>query len=343
MFRNSIKGLVLLICLSFSANLFAESVAVLLTDGEGVEKEKFDEELLKQLQEHPDFEMKERREIGIADLILGAGCSTPDEECMAQLADIVEADRLVFAKVNNDEKIASVRIYDFSDNAFVAEMNKVKFDDTDDIRLKIQDLLYGKIGQIFVDVSGSSAEVFLDGGSVGMAPATLKKLSLGKHTILVRSSDGVEKTKKVILQPGEPAQLSFGLEPVDSGEPSKIVKLLPGIGVLALGVGGIVFGAIQSSEIQGRQDRLDEVLKDEIFNDNVISEEEKDRLPPDFTAVHKENDASSAGTLQWVGYGVGIVGIGLGSYLLYSALGESAEVSISPNLSEPYASVKVKF
>lgn len=339
MFRQMIRTAVLLLCLVFSANAFAETVVLLSTDGKGENKAIVDKALTEQLEAHPDYEVEPALEMGISDLILGAGCETPDDDCMEQLGELIEADRLVFAKITAGKVL--VRIYDFKEKKFLDGGESFEVGDEDAVQAQIKTLLFGESGEIFVDVGPQNAEIFLDGESMGISPQTFQNLSLGKHTILIRSPDGEEQTKEVVLEAGKVEKVSFTVEP--AGDTPKIVKLLPGIGVLAIGVAGIAFGAVQSLEIQGYKDELAEVEKPFAIGGPTSKQAKKLKDDGVWDDIHKRARDSSAETLQWVGYGVGALGIGLGTYLLFNALIDSTEVAISPNPSRPSASVKIKF
>lgn len=82
MFRHWIRLSFFLFVSFSSCTLWAATVVVLETEGKGEIKEVFDRELDAILELSEDLEALDRQEIGISDLILGAGCDKPSVECM---------------------------------------------------------------------------------------------------------------------------------------------------------------------------------------------------------------------------------------------------------------------
>ncbi|HJL20022.1 MAG TPA: PEGA domain-containing protein [Sandaracinaceae bacterium LLY-WYZ-13_1] len=122
------------------------------------------------------------REVTLSQMSLAHGCEEPDPTCMAQIAESLEADKVVYGEVR---RTSAGEEYDFSVNLHVfdaasGEIERSVAETIPGIRRDIDDLrepsrryvaaLSGapRLGTVHVSVNVPGAEVFMDGESAGV-------------------------------------------------------------------------------------------------------------------------------------------------------------------------------
>lgn len=196
------------------------------------------------------------REVTLAQMALAHGCDDPDPICMAQIADSLEADRVLYGSVRrtsadeNHDFSASLHLF----NAETDEIERSVVDTIPGIRRDIDDLrepsrryvaaLSGapRLGTLRVSVNVPGAEVFIDGESVGVAgedgALTVENVEAGSRNVRI-AADGFRGFRSTVsveayAEADFEAELQQGAAP--GGEPLD-VNLLLGIGLTTVGVG----------------------------------------------------------------------------------------------------------
>lgn len=291
--------------------------------------------LEERIEAHEALTFKSDAQVTVDELALTAGCASPDETCMKMLRDFVDADRVAFGKVQSsgDVHLFSMRMFDFAENRFVAEISDQTVEgpaaDVVEIVPHVVDgFLYGNVGTLTVEVEGNAEPVLLfNGRKMGLAPTTLENLPLGQHVVTVRSG-AEERSETVLLTRDAPARVSFSLTgatvaDVDTGvadesRPSIVPAIVAyGIGAVGLAVG--VYGGLQVQQAKDDDDRYTACVNDTgtAVDPACVS----DAGLPAYSDV--ESKGQTGEILSFVGFGVGAVGIGLGTFLLVRALGAS--------------------
>lgn len=332
-------------CLLFG--LFALPASAAAQEGAGVVIMKFerldasdrvvqalDASLNDGIEAHPDMYVKRGGDATISDMAIAAGCAKPDEACLKTLRDFVDADRVVFGSVQASDAVHlfTMRMFDFAEGRFIAEVADQTIEGPSDRVVEIlpavvESFLYGDVGTLTVSVTGADApDLIFDGAKIGLAPTTVENLPLGEHVVTLRTSDGAEQSQTVVLRHNAPVSLDFAFYGQNTKKPEASgPSAVPGIvsitvGVLGVGLG--VFSSLQVADAEADNQRL----ADDGFVDPASGA---------FTSADAAAQARAAGldpteiddrgklyqNLQWVGYGVGAVGIGLGVFLLSRAMG----------------------
>lgn len=292
------------------------------------------------IEAHDDMHVKKGGEVTIKDLALTAGCDTAEAECMESLRDFVDADRVVFGSVQASEDVYlfSMKMFDFAEGRYVAEVTDQTVEG-DVSRVKkvipalVDNFIYGDVGVVVVEVTGAdSPDIIFDGEKVGLAPTRLENLPLGEHVVSVKTADGEEDTRTVVLRADEPVTVTFafesdtstntkGLEPDSSGEGPSAV---PGWVSIGIGVVGLAVGGFSSFQVVKASDD-NAALADEGFVDpdtgGLIPGEKLAEGTDRADSIRTRGKTYQ--TLQYIGYGVGGVGVALGTVLLIRAMGGS--------------------
>lgn len=268
--------------------------------------------------EHPDKEIASGGEVTINEMIVTVGCEGPTPECLIQLKDFVDADQLLFGSVQRSENIHlfTLRLFDFETGQFAAEVEDQTVEgDRSKLEVAIPALVdsvfYGEVGQLEVSLEGApEAEVLFDGEPRGRAPARLEGLPLGEHVVTVKSPDGEEQSKTVILRRGEPARLMFNLGGASEPESPRgpLVKrplVIPGWALAGAGLVGIGLGVQQRMELKQLDDaaaavysgRPCECAQEDEISDIKARQEDMDR------ALTRSNIAFTAGAVGLVAGG----------------------------------------
>lgn len=305
----------------------------------------FNTELSQAVDDHDGTYIKTSGELTIQDLALTAGCDSPTVECLSGLRDIIDADQIVFGSVQRSEDVFlfTIRNFDFGEGNFVREVIDQTVKGTNDeikvaIPAIVENFLYGSVGQLTVDVMGSkSAELFINGEKMGVAPTTLENLPLGEHVVMVRAEDGTEQSKKVILRHNELETVSFGFD-AGLSEVSEASGMSPAIGwaVLGVGVAAIGFGVYETLEVS----RVDDDFAALCARNGNTCEGSDAALRDAATAAEADDLKSQGGTaktLQLVGFSVGGAAALVGGFLLYKAYSGSSEEAAASNIDFGFA------
>ncbi|MEZ4460367.1 MAG: hypothetical protein R3E66_11705 [bacterium] len=300
----------------------------------------FDKELSRAVEENDETYVKPGGELTIQDLALTAGCESPTVDCLSGLRDLVDADQIIFGSVqrSDDVFLFTIRNFDFGEGDFIREVNDQTVKGTNDevreaIPAIVENFIFGPVGKLEVTLSGvKSAELFINGEKMGVAPTTLENLPLGEHVVMVRSDDGKEESQTVILRHNAMETLSFDLDsasPVsDSGE-----RMSPAIGWAVVGVGlaAIGFGVYETLEVGRVDDDFDALCARE----GNVCEGSNAALKDAATAAEADDlksQGSTAKTLQLVGFSVGGAAALVGGYLLYKAYSGADEEAAASNM-----------
>lgn len=205
------------------------------------------------------------REVTLAQLVLAHGCAEPDPACMTQIADSLQADRLLYGEVR---RTSAGESYDFSINLHVFngqsdEIEASVADTIPQIRRDIDDLreparryvaaLSGapRLGTAHIVVNVPGAEVFVDGESVGttddQGELIVENVEAGSRNVRIvapghqsfASTLSVEAYGEATFE----AELQAGAG--GGGLSGRDVELIVGIGMTAAGVVlGALWGAL---------------------------------------------------------------------------------------------------
>jgi hypothetical protein len=220
-------------------------------------------------------------------------------------------------------------------------------------------------GSIKVTGGVIGAAVYVDGAQAGLLGAdglTITGVGAGQHQIVI-SKSGYEKFERsVTLASGAAEKLGVQLKAIqgaepDSGASDKMALTTPqtepdaaapartGLvvsGFLALGVGiaAGAFGAYSSYKVGDVNSKLDPYRRYPCASGGAVActSDGRTRLPDlDATAQQYIKDQQNTGdtytTLQWVGYGVGAVGVIAGSILLYYGFSGSSDTAANEHRS----------
>jgi len=278
------------------------------------------------IDEHPTKVVAEGGEVTINEMMVTIGCESPSPECLAQLADFIEGDQILFGSVQRSENIHlfTIRIFDLRTGEFESEVEDqtVEGDEatvSQAIPALIDSLLYGDVGKLNVNINGADdAEVYFDGKLVGKAPAQLTDLPLGEHAVSLRTPDGREETKKVILKRGEPSTLVFNFEEVKDPGSAKPPNFMRVGGFASVGVG--VLSVALGVQQRVKRNNIDEQAQNEsVLADDRITEDEQeqaqvlyDRYDPMMQTAHRN---------YLLGVGIGAALIGTGAALIVLSKG----------------------
>lgn len=214
---------------------------------------------------HPNKRRVPGGEVTINEMMLSAGCDGVSKECLMQLRGMLEADQLLFGSVQQSDGIYlfTINLFDFETGEFEARLQ----DQTVQGGMKqlevaipalVDSLFFGDIGELEVAISGvDSATLLFDGEERGQAPTKLEGLPLGEHVITVRTADGREQSRKVILGREEPSRVNFEFEPTVSDSSGGGIQrpwVIPGWALVGLGVVGAGVGLQQHAALQNLDD-----------------------------------------------------------------------------------------
>ncbi len=203
------------------------------------------------------------------------------------------------------------------------------------------------------------AAVYVDGAQAGLLGADGLTITVGagQHQILV-SKSGYEKFERsVTLASGAVERLAVQLKPIqgtdlsdaiahtadrmtetqpepDSAAPANTGLVVSGFLALGVGIAAGAFGAYSSYKVSDVNSKLDPYRRYQCASGGQIactSDGKTRLLDLDATAQQYVKDQQDTGdtytTLQWVGYGVGAVGVVAGSLLLYYGFSQSSETA----------------
>lgn len=289
--------------------------------------------LAEEVNKSDEMHTVEGGDVTIEEMIVTAGCQEPTEKCLSGLKDFVDGDRMIFGSIkrSGEAYLFTFRMFDFVEERFVRSVSEQTVEG-DEATVKkaipgiVQGFMHGDVGILKVSASGASGDVrvFFDGEKMGLVPTTLENLPLGQHAVTVKTKDGTEKTKLVLLRKDEQQTVEFDIGPKEvatgsdtGGGGGRGAPILgysaAGVGVAGLTVG--IIGHVQNSQAVQASNELSCNGGDSICNppgDEERSAEELGQL-----AEERDKRVTNTAIVSTVGYSVGVLGLGAGSYLLY--------------------------
>ena len=153
-------------------------------------------------------------------------------------------------------------------------------------RVQVEEALIAlrdRVGRIGIRCNRSGADVIVDDISVGKTPlAVTVPVNVGRHRVLVRSSDGANESKVVDVAGGDVEEVSFHLEAVrtssaaSGGGPVAWSTMKQAAIWSWAGGGAILAGAAVTGAMTfGAQDDLDEAVKTEGVTPGTIDDKSK--------------------------------------------------------------------
>lgn len=279
-------------------------------------------------------------DVTLSELVVTAGCDEGDSACLSSLGDFIKADQMIFGTVQRSENVHlfTLKLFDFREKVFVRTIEDQTIEGDLDklgegIPAIIEALLYGDVGAVDVRVDGAeSPEVFFDGEKIGKAPVQLTNLPLGEHVIKLRTINGNESSKRVILRQGAPSTLSFTFEElVDPNqglaEGSSSPMILPGWVSVGVGVAALGFGAYNYVALNDLEDQAASAYPNGV---RAVDPDERSGIESDINT--RQDEMNSAYTRMNVGLSVGIAGLVVGTGLLIYGYTSGAEESPSSAL-----------
>ncbi|RAL23650.1 hypothetical protein DL240_05685 [Lujinxingia litoralis] len=284
--------------------------------------DQFYTELQTQLEDTGEMTLAPGGEVTIDDLIMMGGCSAPDEACLSGMQDFVAGQRLVYGSVQRAEDVHmfSLYLFDFETGTFLhrVEEQTLKGDDAwiqAGIPAVIEHLLYGRSAQVEVQVEGSAtAALSINGRPAGQGSTTLRELPPGEAVIVASLAGGEEFSERVILRRGENPALRFVFAPALGSDAEPVASrgsLLPGVGVAALGVAGLVVGVLGQTQLSALESDAEQLVNGR----NALAAEEVSR------ASELQAQMDRAHTLRVVGFSAGGVALAAGGFLIVRTLG----------------------
>ena len=147
-------------------------------------------------------------------------------------------------------------------------------------------------------------------------------------------ADGNEQSQSVVLRRDQPANLSFtfdgaagGGDLVGGAEAGEAPSIVPGIAALGVGVVGLAIGGFGSLQVVDAENKNEDLVEYTDGNAFRSAQAREDALAAGLDPNEIDQQGRTYQTVQWIGYGVGIAGIGLGTYLLVRAMGGSSETA----------------
>lgn len=288
----------------------------------------------------PGSSMVAGGEVTLSELLLALGCDEGSPECLSSLSSMVNADQMIFGTVQRSENVHlfTLKLFDFKEKVFVrtiedetieGDVEKLK----EGIPALVEALLYGDVGVVDINVDGAqSPDVFFDGEKVGKAPVQLTDLPLGEHVIKLRTINGNESTKRIILRQGSPSKLSFSFQEITdpnanltAGNSSPLI--LPGWVSVGVGVAALGFGAYNYMTLSDLEDQASAAYK----NTRAVDPDDRSKIESDINS--RQDEMNSAYTRMNIGLSVGIAGVVLGTGLLvygYTSGGEDEATQTAP-------------
>lgn len=213
-----------------------------------------------------------RDEITLAQMTLTFGCDEPDAACMAQVADSLEYERIIYGTIRRtgagDEFDFALTLYIF--NATTGQLEDSLTDtiprqrtDIDDLRPRAERYIaqfggQARYGALRLQVNEPGAIVSIDGNDVGSADAQgialIEDLTEGTHTVEVTLDgfDDYESSFRIVAD--EQTEVRANL--VTSHGPN--LRWIPGAGVAAAGIVFTVVGMVASGRNRSaRSERSD--------------------------------------------------------------------------------------
>lgn len=279
--------------------------------------------LNEKINEHSDMRVVPGGEVTIEELSVTVGCNQLNPECLSGLSEYVDAQRMVFGSVerSDDVYLFTIKLFDFAEERFVRQLAERTVEGEPSVVKRaipavVESFLYGDVGTLEVAVSNAKApRVYFDGEKMGPAPTTLQNRPLGQHAVTVKTADGKERTKFVMLRKDEPSTVDFKFEGGGAlaggggggGLPVAAISSL-GIGLVGMTVGTV--GGVRwlkfKSDLEPYQGCGDALC--------VPSDQTAEETSAAFRETQTKYKQSAL--LANIGWGLGAVGVGVGSYLL---------------------------
>ena len=260
-------------------------------------------------------------EVTIDDLVMMAGCSTPDEACLAGLQDFVAGERLVYGSIERSDDVLmfSMYLFDFKTGAFLQRIEEktLRGDDawvSRGIPAVVEHFVWGESARVEVRVSGGAeVDVSLDGEVVGQGSQSLDAVAPGEAVVSAKTQDGEQRIERVILRRGENPAVFFTFESAIDEAPAVASRgsLLPGVGLAALGVAGVVMGVVGQSQLGGLEADAEALVNGR----RALAPGEVSR------AEELQSQMDRAHTMRVIGFSAGGLALAAGGYLIVRALG----------------------
>jgi hypothetical protein len=196
------------------------------------------------------------REVTLAQMALAYGCDEPDSTCMAQIAESLGVDRVIYGDVR---RTSAGDAYDWSINlhVFNSETDQIEHSVADTIpgvRRDIDDLrdparrymaaLSGapRAGTLHIAVNVPGAQVFIDGQSVGTADdeghLDASDVMAGSRDVRIAAEGHQSFRSTVSVEPYGEASFEAELQAAAGGGGDEFpVELVTGVGLLVVAAG----------------------------------------------------------------------------------------------------------
>jgi hypothetical protein len=213
-----------------------------------------------------------------------------------------------------------------------------------------------RIGSLKVIVDGGSAAVTLDGAPMADALIGIDRpIDPGRHVVRASGDKGASKPVTVVVAEGAHQVVHLALAPApvaqaatpeatpphESEPPPEAPRSRTGLRIGAyagwsVGVAGLAVGTAMLVVNHGKRSDADALCPNGAC---PLSRK------ADIQAL--DADADSAATISWIGYGVGVVGLGVGTALFFMSKGpshaETAHTTVTPWLGVGSAGVRGRF
>lgn len=293
---------------------------------------------------HPDMRVVSSSDVSVNEMVLVLGCEAASAECLAQLSDFVEGDRIAFGAVQQSGGIylLSLSLFDFASGKFVRQIEDATVQGSPE-ELKsgiagiIDNFLYGNIGKLEVRASGAPGAVaFLGEQELGATPLEVEELPLGEHVLTVQTPDGRTQTQVVRLHPHKVSRVQLNFAAEDAGVaargPANRAYTIPGWSAIGLGTAGLIAGVVGTINLSNHNAEAEEM----ICQGALCTHHSASR------AHRLQNSMDNAYTMSVVGYSVAALGIAAGSYLLYQGYSGAREAPAAPSTA-PEESTAISF
>jgi len=249
------------------APALAQTTAVLGVGGRGTTefRDGVTQSLIDTVGANPDLELVDRHDLVTEDAMGLLGCSEWSADCLLELADTLEVDRILLATVEGEPGAfeIDVRYFDVGTSAFLLEQRAPYTNDEEVMLVELR--LTAVVGdRVVLRVVSERDDVNVRVGDedLGLAPVVALDLEAGRH-VITATCDGCRDTSRMVqvvpgrfytetITPRGDAVAGGGDDPEDPipGGDGMSPYLVPGItigvGAALLGT-GIAFGVMTNS------------------------------------------------------------------------------------------------
>jgi hypothetical protein len=307
-------------------------------------------------------------------LALKLECASIDTTCEAKIAEVLKADRFLWAEIAFDPKDKSKVVGTLAFYVKGQPTKKVSFTYPanytdpnsdwliDEAKKIVNDVTGGApAGNLKVMTGGVAGQIVIDGQDMGALPAAGKTFELksGPHQVLVKAPGYEDAEGTATVKPSTTVELTLGMVAIEKAPPPDF-RLIGGIAALTIGVAAGAVGLWSSLEVNGiDQDEEWQAFTASVPQDLDACQQARDgRAGIDFAKqfeadrqkfVDMCDDAATFEVLQAVMYPIAAVSAGVGIFLIGTSNfatgeeGDAGAITIQPVISPELGAVAIGY